>query len=599
MTAAGGLPACSSSGDGDEASAEPTPWQQELANLEPDGSRSLDSALRLFAMAFGPMPGVPSQPRPQEFISASDAALALQVHEADLTPEQRDAMEAALRPPPGAIERTVPPVGELPLASSTGGGRGRRLSRPAAPPTVPPARLVASMMTVFKLAREQLAARLGYDFTGPHVVFFGPAGKNNYAVTEGHWDGVGPAGCSTLVNLEMSDASILAHVIYHETFHCFQHTTHATVASRVGAYGNNGWVWEGSIVWGVNELLGPDVNTPSSWALWLTSPERSLFAHRYDAIGFFAHLAETGTNPWSVMPAMFRQTSSDGAFAASGAGDAFLDSWASGYLRDRRLGKAWDFTGTGITRHGVNPTRVSIGKNESRQFHADPYTNDQLALNVDAEVLEVQVTGHGRVADGRRDYVVKGGRQFCLKGECKCPDEKQHVDKLASESSFAITGGRVGTSVTLTGRKFDEESCKKKATSPRGRNLGVVVTRPAYDAEFYIQALDVIDLQACNGVRGQWKGVLRAGGFGIAGAADAQVEEVPVSFTVDRRGRGRIQARVTSTVVTPVNQGQAGTNVDIAVQVARDGKHISLNGNFFQDLGLTNRPIARTAGSWC
>src|SRR5262245_22084850 len=35
-----------------------TPWDAEVANLEPDGTRSLDTALRLMAMAFGPIPGV-------------------------------------------------------------------------------------------------------------------------------------------------------------------------------------------------------------------------------------------------------------------------------------------------------------------------------------------------------------------------------------------------------------------------------------------------------------------------------------------------------------------------------------------------------------
>ena len=41
------------------ATAPPeTPWEHELDNLQPDGTRSLESALRLFAMAFGPIPGV-------------------------------------------------------------------------------------------------------------------------------------------------------------------------------------------------------------------------------------------------------------------------------------------------------------------------------------------------------------------------------------------------------------------------------------------------------------------------------------------------------------------------------------------------------------
>ena len=37
------------------------------------------------------------------------------------------------------------------------------------------------------------------------------------------------------------------------------------------------------------------------WMWYLDSPTRPLSQREYDGVGFFAHLAETGTDPWSVI----------------------------------------------------------------------------------------------------------------------------------------------------------------------------------------------------------------------------------------------------------------------------------------------------------
>src|SRR5687767_4067741 len=42
--------------------APDTPWEAELEDVSVDGERSVESALRLFAMAYGPLPGVDGVP---------------------------------------------------------------------------------------------------------------------------------------------------------------------------------------------------------------------------------------------------------------------------------------------------------------------------------------------------------------------------------------------------------------------------------------------------------------------------------------------------------------------------------------------------------
>jgi hypothetical protein len=608
MTAAGGLPACSSSGEGDEASAEPTPWQRELANLAPDGSRSLDSALRLFAMAFGPVPGVPSQPRPQEFIDATTAVREIQARDAELTPEQRDAVETALRLPADARTVEISPEGQVSSSTAAEAGGGSRARRAAAFVAPPSGAAIESFSKMALLARNRVAASLGWNFRGPIILSIGETRSGGaLAFTSSRFDSQGYAACDIRYDPNIVSAAQAANTMIHEVVHCFQNSVFPDQASATTAYVSSKWAWEGSSEWIAATMVGPFADTPFWWDRYLQSPGTSLFSRIDDAIAFYAHLQESGINPFSVMATIWRATGSGSvaAFSASGAAtDGFLDSWASSYFRDQQLGRAWDTTGPGIsnTRGPWKPVKVANGA--TRSLAVDAYRNGIYVLKSTADVLRIEVGGRGRLANGKIDRVLLGDAEFCTRedGECKCPEgEGQGPPRLAGNPSLALTGGVSGATATLTGEEFDETKCKKKARAskqPRGRNLGVVVTRPAYDAGFYIQELDVIDLAACGGVRGQWKGVLRAGGFGVEGA-DALVEEVPVSFTVDARGRGRIQARVTSTVVTPVNQGQAGTDVDIAVQVSRDGKRISFNGNFFQDLGLTDRPITRSAGNWC
>ena len=133
------------------------------------------------------------------------------------------------------------------------------------------------------------------------------------------------------------------NVLAHETFHCFQ--AMMMPSGALNAYRIDGkWLIEGQAEWVAAQpnIAGPRSDEPVWWRNYLTRPELPLFSHTYDAIGFYAHLAESGVNPWTVFAAMLQAPNNVAAYhaAADGGGNRFLDSWASGYFRDPSRGPA-------------------------------------------------------------------------------------------------------------------------------------------------------------------------------------------------------------------------------------------------------------------
>jgi hypothetical protein len=608
LVVAAGLPACSSSsGEGDDAArATLTPWERERLDVAEDGTRSLESALRLFSIAFRTkIPGVDAPTGPHELIDATIAVREVEAYREQLTPEQRAAVDRALEPDPDAITFEIPPTGEPVLGPGEAGAAGGGSRSRAAPPPVS-RELANAYLEAAATARKRVAAKLGWDYPGSLVLRIGPA-EGNYGITWGRWENGAMVGCNTEFNPALNVKAVqVFNTLVHEAVHCFHDSLFPSELTADGAYRNAKWLFEGSAEWIGAMLGGADPGTASWWTNWLVTPRKPLFSREDDAIGFIAHLEETGTEVWGQFRTMWLAAGggAEAAFRASGAdSNRFLDSWASSYLRDLPRGREWDTTGPGIVDVKTPPRHATVGKKFKRTFHVDAYKVGLDRLTVQADVLVITPQGHVRISDGKRDEKLRSLKGFCLRDDgCKCPEETSApaLPKLGRESVLAITGGTSGSSAVVEGEDFDEESCRRQ--SPRGKHLGVVVTRPAYtQGELYINELDVIDLAACNGPYGRWSGVLRTGGFGLSGSAvDATVVEVPVEFTVDRRGHGHISAHVPGSIdIAPVGASPVGVDAELDVTVSGKGTRISFTGNFFTDLPTTDLPITRTAGESC
>src|SRR5690606_2055096 len=97
------------------------------------------------------------------------------------------------------------------------------------------------------------------------------------------------------------------------------------------------------------------------WDEYLRDPSAPLYGRDYDAIGFFAHLTESGVDVWSRAVPILEGFENEPAFEAAWADSStFLESWPSGALRSPDRGSAWDTTGPGITAEAARPVEVSL-----------------------------------------------------------------------------------------------------------------------------------------------------------------------------------------------------------------------------------------------
>ncbi len=87
-----------------------TAWGHEAANLDQNGQRSLESALRLFSLAFGDVPGTSATPDGVPILSASLAIRAMASHWSELTPNQQAYFNTSLAVPSDAFSVEVGPV---------------------------------------------------------------------------------------------------------------------------------------------------------------------------------------------------------------------------------------------------------------------------------------------------------------------------------------------------------------------------------------------------------------------------------------------------------------------------------------------------------
>src|SRR5207247_1764036 len=124
---------------------------------------------------------------------------------------------------------------------------------------------------------------------------------------------------------------------------------HCFLFGRFGlAYDNMpAWFVEGAPTWVMATLGGGNPKVDKFWRQYLDKPTFPLTRRGYTGLGFFVHLAESGTDVWTAIDAIGAAMVKGGAgasaagWAAAGVTPAFLDSWGAGYVQGRYPGAAW------------------------------------------------------------------------------------------------------------------------------------------------------------------------------------------------------------------------------------------------------------------
>lgn len=468
-------------------------WLNALADIEPDGTFSKDAALRMFQVAFGRMPGAPAPSGTRGPIPSGSLALrAVAAHLAELTPAQRARLAEVTARPDGSAGATI----SVPFVA------GRRAAAPRPVPSVSQEQRNLIQAKARQL-RQEIAARLGGDIPGPLTIVFDPGDKIDprYGPLAGQaspsYDSAGQyTGCdlhlypATFTADSNSDATLA-----HEMIHCFQAGIYGTAAAFNDA---PSWAIEGSAEWGSAMLVGPDILDAGLWPLYLSTPTRPLFQREYDAIGFYAHLQETGHSPWAKFREMWQTRGNAAQYAVIGGGDAdFLDSWASSLTRESAFGSAWDTTGPGITSTSAPRTRLVIGSAPSA-VSAKPYTEQIYALAASTDLIDVAITGHGRIGDGTVDDVEPSAKTYCLRDDqCRCPDGSTPEDATPLAPTGALltlTGGPAGARGSVTGRDLE---CAAKGSGATWH----LDSASSYSAG---PSHTVVDAYTCGSLRGPW-----------------------------------------------------------------------------------------------
>ena len=472
--APGATPASSASGSSPGMATpapyarERTPWEVELANLGPDGTPSLESALRLFAMAFGPIPGV-DVPRsaPGEVMTATPAIHAVRAHWADLTPEQRAAIERHLT------------VADEDLFESATTARVQVASLGGAAFLAPPdAMLMGTIVKEIQRLHERFQEVVG---EAPFTMQIGWADEdsndtNDYpflstAVIHEVTGDPNAVRCT----IEVTPIGLtqpwprLQVSLAHDVFYCGAEYVVHQQTSTGAFYGVPRWVVDGAAHYFALSETGAPYEL--AWKDYLLGSDSiPLFQRRWDAIGFWSHLQYTFGNVYeaflsaSLVPGALSVNNE--RFAATGADSAeFLDTWAAGMYREglnptSGYGPSWNTDGPSLPPE----LQGAFGFKQLANGVVDivdqqPFTNIHYAIHSSADLLRFEFEGRPRLGDGKGvDTTLLAEAVFCtrLDGCPPCPTDPnaQQYPKLAPESTLAISGGMDGTHGTISGEKL-------------------------------------------------------------------------------------------------------------------------------------------------
>ena len=249
-----------------------TAWQRTLDGIHRDGSITPKLALRAFAIAYGPVPGVQRPTGPAGAPPAGTLAMQMVARVWDrLSAAQQAAVDRDLGAPHDAGS---PPVASAATQVLTPDARYQALTDKynaiyrAKLPGAPPVTIKA-----YK-ASEAIPTKPGF-------VTFADALPLN---ASGQWGVGAPAYCRVRVPPAGQAASpqFLELILAHETFHCFQFVLMANWRQRTL------WVMEGMADWAaVTADPVPASVGAGNLKAYLGSPTTPLFARSYDSVGFW------------------------------------------------------------------------------------------------------------------------------------------------------------------------------------------------------------------------------------------------------------------------------------------------------------------------
>ncbi len=487
--AAASLVACSSHDQtAPPAAAAPSAWQSVLNQIQPDGTVTTATALSAFALAIGPVPGaVKPAGGPDVIFSGTLAVHWVLQHWKDLDAAQHTAVLTDLGVPTSSnapadyvitpADQAVPPPADpdVPCLTADSGGS-------------------AKYRTMLTGVESAVAAKLGRPLTVAAGTFVSLNTKDLERTDSGQLSLMytlrctkpntdTTSGCTIHINPATDTGGysddMLRSFLIHEVTHCFLDDKFGAAYDTMPA-----WYVEGVPTWTMSVLGVGNDRLSSKWTGYLDTPTKPLTQRSYDAVGFFAHLAETGTDPWRIIDPVGTALLSGGSpagFAAAGVTPDFLSSWGSGYVQGRYPGKAWTSSGPNLPPYQPALPGGRFGNGATLNLTSPAFAAAAEQVDVDATVVLVNPGPGtaGRISiGGGADSTVDTGNLFCTMAQCGCPDGSAGAGTtfthLASGQEYVgFSAGAKAGALSLVGMSLPDYCAKPPVSCLVGSWTGV------------------------------------------------------------------------------------------------------------------------------
>jgi hypothetical protein len=393
-------------------------WDTLLARVAARGGRAdAATAVQAFSLAVAHLPGVRVPRGPRGSIPEGTLATSwVLANYGRLTPGVRRAFDKAVRRAFGLSGH--PPAG------------GAQLDAVKAQ-----AIAFASQQTGVDLTLPVDIVR-GYPSTGSGAAALGVDASGAYRSSKP------PARCIIAVRRGAVSRTTIAH----EVFHCLQLQLTGRTDGAQDLEAGRAWLGEGTAAL-AGCLFSEDGAGPyrKAYANYVEQPLVPLGGRTYDALGFFAHLRQSGLSLTSL-PATLKAPSVAAAFPArvGESGPDIFGSWASSLYRTPSLGSAWDVSGPCAppASRAAKPTPVVLAAGRSVTLDAPAYAAHPYELfgsYSTADAIKVHVaSGSVRIGAAGLDSAPQGDAVYCL------------GNGAGDDPAVAVTGGPKGAKVTLT-----------------------------------------------------------------------------------------------------------------------------------------------------
>jgi hypothetical protein len=444
-------------------------WQRALDGIRPDGSVPRKTALDLFALAYGPLPGTkaPAGPRPASVDGTLAEELVLRILP-KLSSAQRVAALRALglagiRSPKG-LALTVPECSDSTFRPDEG----------------------LQAIADHWVDVYSLPTHLGHVLTLKIVA--GSTAENQ--TSEGGARTLADAGplddgCKVSNAAKTCRIRVTRHglnqphnalefVMAHEVFHCFEY---ALMSPEIALSLGNPRLWliEGMADWAALSVKPLPYGVLDEYQGYLDSPQTPLFERVYQAAGFFGHLEDSTGDLWPRIPAILKAPASPDNFNVAQANTyVFLDSWSASTYNQPDLGFDWTMVLPLSLPPTVDTDTTSIFADASVQ--ASPYTFPRYVLETDPDLdaakplVHIQIAGYARLTNPTLDTVDLEDAWFCVRERCDCPKGQEGSPPPApplgaSETNLALSAPDSATAGKVTFVSL-EDYCKTRQKPP-------------------------------------------------------------------------------------------------------------------------------------